>query len=154
MSEPSPAVIAVDEQSAIAIDLDRWAALAAVALRSQGVPAGECNLLFVDDETIHVLNREHLDHDWPTDCISFDYGDDPAPDGLRGEVVASAETARREALERGKSPRHELLLYVVHGVLHLQGHDHIEEHEAEAMEAREREILARFDYPDPYQPRD
>jgi len=79
------------------------------------------SVALVNDAVIREVNREHLGHDWATDSIAFDYGDDPAPDGLTGEVVVSAETAVREAQARGKSAAHELLLYVAHGTLHLLG---------------------------------
>lgn len=150
MSEPSPAVIAVDEQSAIAIDLDRWAALAAVALRSQGVPAGECNLLFVDDETIQELNREHMGKDRPTDVLSFplDGADATHPDDLIGDIVVCPAVAAANAPDHAGQGHHrgsvddELALLIVHGVLHLLGHDHQDDTEAERMEGLEQEILA------------
>ena len=87
--------------------------------------AGEpdISVALVNDAVIREVNREHLDHDWATDSIAFSYEDDPSPDAVAGEVVVSGETALREAEERGKDPRHELLLYVAHGTLHLLGWD-------------------------------
>lgn len=113
----------------------------AATFAHEGAGEPDVGVVLVNDQVIHELNREHLDHDWPTDCITFDYGDDPAPDGLRGEVVASSETALREAVERGTSPRHELLLYVVHGVLHLLGWDDDTPARRDAMNARAAAIL-------------
>ena len=99
MSEPSPVVIAVDEQSAVAIDLDRWSTLAERAFRSQGMVAGECNLLFVDDDTILDLNREHMGKDRPTDVLSFplDGADASHPDDLIGDIVVCPAVAAANA---------------------------------------------------------
>ena len=113
---------------------------AVFAAEQAGQP--DVGVALVNDEAIRALNSEHLDHDWATDCISFDYSDDPAPDSLRGEVVVSAETARREAEARGKDPAHELLLYVAHGVLHLLGWDDDTPARRDAMNARASEILS------------
>ena len=84
----------------------------------------------VDDPTIHRLNRERLDHDWPTDVVSFLYDDDP----LTGELIVSADTAERVAKELGWDPTAELALYVVHGTLHLLGFDDQSEEERAAMQ--------------------
>jgi len=150
VSEPSPVVIAVDEQSAVAIDLDRWSTLAERAFRSQGVVAGECNLLFVDDDTILDLNREHMGKDRPTDVLSFplDGADTSHPDDLIGDIVVCPAVAAANAADHAGQGHHhgtvddELALLIVHGVLHLLGHDHQDDAEASAMEDLEQEILA------------
>ena len=150
MSELSPAVIAVDEQSAIAVDVDRWAALATSAFRSRGVVAGECNLLFVDEDTIHELNRVHMGKDRPTDVLSFllDGADATRADDMIGDIVVCPTVAAANALDHAGQGHHrgsvddEMALLVVHGVLHLLGHDHQDDAEAELMEDLEQEILA------------
>jgi probable rRNA maturation factor len=96
----------------------------------------------VDDEAIRAVNARWLGHDWATDAIAFSYADDPAPDGVRGEVLVSAETAAREARARRADPRRELLLYVAHGTLHLLGWDDDTPRRRAAMNARARRILA------------
>lgn len=118
---------------------------AAVTATFEAEDGGEpwVGVALVDDATIRELNREHLEHDWATDVIAFDYGDDPSPDALRGEVVASAETARREAEERGSEPRDELLLYVVHGTLHLLGWEDDTPARRRAMNKRAAAILSK-----------
>jgi len=105
--------------------------------------AGDPNVsvAIVNDATIREVNREHLDHDWATDSIAFSYADDPAPDGVDGEVVVSGETASREAAARGLDPRHELLLYVAHGTLHLLGWDDDTPARRLRMNARAAQIL-------------
>jgi probable rRNA maturation factor len=95
----------------------------------------------VDDAAIRAVNARWLGHDHATDAIAFSYEDDPGPDGVRGEVLVSAETARREALARGGEPRDELLLYVAHGTLHLLGWDDDTPARRRAMNSRARSIL-------------
>lgn len=97
----------------------RSVVLATYAAEGAGQP--QLSVALVNDATIREVNRTWLDHDWATDSIAFSYADDPAPDEVAGEVVVSGETAEREARARGVDPVHELLLYVVHGTLHLLG---------------------------------
>jgi probable rRNA maturation factor len=104
--------------------------------------APDIGVALVNDAVIAGLNEEWLGHAGPTDSIAFSYADDPGPDGLRGEVVASAETALREANARGLSARHELLLYVAHGTLHLLGWDDDTPARRRTMNARAAGILA------------
>lgn len=115
----------------------------------------EVSLAVVDDKTIHELNREHLDHDWPTDVISFLFESDGSY--VDGEVIASADTARRLSEVAGWPPTDELLLYVVHGLLHLAGLDDVQPDDRRVMRQAEldcltalqvenaREILEHFD---------
>ena len=95
----------------------------------------------IDDAAIRAVNARWLGHDWATDAIAFSYADDPGPDGVRGEVLVSAQTARREAQARDGDPRAELLLYVAHGTLHLLGWDDDTPARRAAMNARARSIL-------------
>ena len=91
------------------------------------------------DRAMRELNRRSLRHDWPTDVLSFAIARRPA---LEGEVALSADTARREAASRGHPAYHELLLYAVHGVLHLLGHDDHEPSGRRRMRRAERATLA------------
>ncbi|MEM9468427.1 MAG: rRNA maturation RNase YbeY [Actinomycetota bacterium] len=152
MSDPAPtaAVIAVDEQATIPIDLDRWSSLAIASFATRGITAGECNLLFVDEATIHELNLEHRGKDRPTDVLSFplDGAEASHPDDLIGDIVICPTIAAANAPEHAGQDHHtgslddELGLLVVHGVLHLLGFDHEDDDEAEAMEALEQSLLA------------
>jgi probable rRNA maturation factor len=114
---------------------------AVFAAEDAGEP--DIGVALVNDEVIAGLNEHWLGHEGPTDSIAFSYEDDPGPDGLRGEVVVSAETAVREADERGIDPRHELLLYVAHGTLHLLGWDDDTAGKRRRMNTRARTILKR-----------
>ncbi len=145
-----PVVVAIDEQTDVPIDVDRWTALAAGALESSGVLTGELNLLFVDEMAMQELNRAHIGNDRPTDVLSFPLdGADRADAGesLIGDIVVCPAYAAREApchtghLGHDGSVDDELALLVVHGVLHLLGHDHATPDETTAMQAREQSLL-------------
>ena len=149
MSQTVPAVVAVDEQDDVDVDLDRWQSLAVAAFIDQGIVAGECNLLFVDEATIQQLNFGHRDKDTPTDVLSFplDGPDASKPDDLIGDIVVCTTVAAANAPDHDGQDHHrgtlndELALLVVHGVLHLLGHDHEADEEAEVMEALEQKLL-------------
>ncbi len=144
-----PVVIAVDEQDELAVDVDRWSMLARAALQHQGVDSGELNLLFVDTAAMHSLNREHMGKDRPTDVLSFPLEDDDELPGeiLLGDVVVCPAIAAANAAEHAGQGHHsgstedEIALLVVHGVLHVLGYDHIDDDEAEEMEALEQVML-------------
>ncbi|MBT5140784.1 MAG: rRNA maturation RNase YbeY [Acidimicrobiaceae bacterium] len=150
MTDPaSPVVVAVDEQDELVVDLDRWSTLAQAALEYEGVPTGELNLLFVETDSIRELNREHMGKDRPTDVLSFPLDDDDGLPGetLLGDVVVCPAVAAANAPEHDGQGHHrgsvddEIALLVVHGVLHVLGYDHINDDEAEEMEALEQTVL-------------
>ncbi len=97
-----------------------------------------------DDAGIRTINAEMLDHDYATDVLSFPMNEEPV---LEGEVLISAETARREADRRGHPAYHELLLYAVHGVLHLVGYDDHGSAARRRMRRAERAALAALGIP-------
>lgn len=110
--------------------------------RAEGCELPDLSVAIVDDATIREVNREHLGHDWATDAITFSFADEPGPDGLQGEVIVSSETALREARSRGTDARHELLLYVAHGALHLLGWDDDTPARRTRMNRRAASVLA------------
>jgi probable rRNA maturation factor len=125
-------------------------AVAAHALAAEGVETPVAiGIVLVDDEAIHRLNREYLDHDEPTDIITFPLaGDDDfviGTGGMRrelGEMYISFERAAAQSAEWGSDPEREIRFLVVHGVLHLLGWDDATTEERERMLARQGEILA------------
>lgn len=116
----------------------------------------EVSVLLAGDTTLQALNREWRGKDRPTNVLSFPGPDMPIPseDGTfvshLGDLAMSYQTLAREADAEGKSLAQHLQHLAVHGMLHLQGHDHETEEEAEEMEALERTLLARLGIPDPY----
>ncbi|EMI43838.1 rRNA maturation RNase YbeY [Rhodopirellula sp. SWK7] len=92
-----------------------------------------------DDATIHEINRDFLQHDYPTDVISFPY--ELQPPMVEGELVVSIDTAENEAADAGWSVAQELLLYVIHGTLHLVGFDDTDDESRKEMREAERKAL-------------
>jgi probable rRNA maturation factor len=133
------------------LDRTRLAGLARRILQAEGIDRAQVSIAIVDDSTIHEVNRRHLDHDCPTDVISFLLSE-PGDDTLSGELVVSAETAVRMARIDGVEPWTELVLYVIHGLLHLCGLDDLTEPGAAAMRGREGELLEAEGLSHPFSP--
>lgn len=161
-------VFVADEQTALAVDVPRWAELARQVLSAQEVRDDiEVSLLFVDEPTIAELHQRFLGKSGPTDVLAFPIDEEAVPGGrypdqggpgpggpvgeedqdlplLLGDVVVCPAVAERNAADHGVSVDDELALLVVHGLLHLLGMDHVEEPDAERMEQREQELLDRY----------
>jgi probable rRNA maturation factor len=108
----------------------------------------DITLRFVDRDEARRLNRRYRRQDRPTNVLSFVY--DNERDVLRGDIVLCTPVLRREAQQQGKALAAHCAHLVVHGTLHLQGYDHVDDADAARMEAREAAILARLGYADPY----
>lgn len=139
-------------------------------LAEERIDRATVSVALVNDAQIHEVNREFLGHDYPTDVISFllnadddrsqtedssqlfldsEFVSNGLSDSCRvieGEIVVSTETAMREASIHGWSPQAELLLYVVHGLLHLCGYDDLTDDARPAMRSREREMLGLWGF--------
>ncbi|MCL9998542.1 MAG: rRNA maturation RNase YbeY [Erythrobacter sp.] len=153
------------------IDIEDWPAgdWEALAIRAAGA-AGEgepllanprliVSLLFTSDAEVHTLNREWRQRDKPTNVLSFPMLERAeleglAPDGppeMLGDIALAYETCAREAAEKGITLEAHAAHLIVHGLLHLAGHDHVDsDQQAEAMEALETRILAKLGIADPY----
>ncbi|WP_086736057.1 rRNA maturation RNase YbeY [Erythrobacter colymbi] len=143
-----------------------WEALAARAAQAAGEgepllanPRLAVSLLFTSDDEVHTLNREWRQRDKPTNVLSFpmlerEELEDLAPDGppeLLGDIALAYATCAREAAEKGITLEAHAAHLIVHGLLHLAGHDHVDSDEqAEAMEGLETRILAKLGIADPY----
>jgi probable rRNA maturation factor len=90
------------------------------------------------------LNRQYLEHDYPTDVLSFVLAEDAAAKSLDGEIIVSADYAAREADRYDWTAGDELLLYVIHGALHLVGHDDATPMGKQAMREAETKYLRQF----------
>ncbi len=109
-------------------------------------------LRFVEATESRALNRHYRDRDRPTNVLAFVYDDVGGAEGpmLSGDIILCAPVLRREAAKQGKSLAAHCAHLVVHGMLHLQGHDHDRADTAVQMEARETAILARLGFDNPY----
>jgi probable rRNA maturation factor len=133
-------------QDVVEVDRGLMRQAARIVLAGEGVTDYELSLAFVDNPTIHTLNKRYLDHDEPTDVLSFPLSDAGAKK-LTGELVIGAEVAKEQAESRGHHLQAELTLYVIHGILHLCGHDDHTETGARKMRERERHYLAELKLP-------
>ena len=142
------AVFVADEQTAD-VDLERLRRLATHVLADQRVPdAMELSVLCVDREAIAQLNAHHMEKDGPTDVLAFPMdlpGETRAGEpAILGDVVLCPEVAASQAPGHGSTPEAEMDLLLVHGILHLLGHDHAEPAEKELMFGLTDRLLAGF----------
>jgi probable rRNA maturation factor len=127
--------------------LKRWAE----AALEPGRDEVELVIRLVDEAESQQLNRDYRGKDKSTNVLSFPFeAPDVVPVSLIGDLVICVPVVAREAEQQQKALTAHWAHMVVHGVLHLQGFDHQTEPEAERMESREREILQRLNFPDPY----
>ncbi len=148
-----PTVIVDDERDdpdpAQPVDVSRWEAMVADVLFAEGLGDRlvEVHLHFVDEPSIEVLNRDHMNGSGPTDVLAFpvdDLAEVPVDvPVLLGDVVVCPSVAARQAPEHAGDYHAELALLVVHGVLHLLGDNHADPDQAAAMQTKERGHLAR-----------
>jgi len=134
----------IDQQQLLQFDAADMRQLATRVLAEHQISAAEIHVLLVDNPTIHALNVAHLEHDFPTDVITFPLNDEdqqPPEFPLEGEIVISTEMAAEMAGESGWSAENETKLYLIHGLLHLCGYDDLTEQAQSEMRARELEML-------------
>jgi probable rRNA maturation factor len=133
-------------QEVVPLDRGRLREIARAVLEGEGVAAAAVSLAFVDNATIHRLNKQFLDHDEPTDVLTFPLSGAGAKT-LEGEIVIGAEVARTQAVERSHDEQAELALYVIHGLLHLCGYDDTMPAAVRKMRERERHYLQLLGLP-------
>ncbi len=131
-----------DEQSR-PFDDDRLISVVALILHEYGIAEAEISIAVVDDPTIREINNNYLGHDYETDVISFPLEQDADRKYLSGQLIVSADTAASVASEFQHAMEDELLLYVVHGTLHLVGLDDKQPASAAAMRVAERKYLEK-----------
>jgi probable rRNA maturation factor len=134
-------------QELVPLDRGRLRDIVRTVLAGESEPDYEISLAFVDNPTIHRLNKRYLDHDEPTDVLSFPLSE-PGAKKLAGELVIGVEVAQTEANERGHEVQAELALYVIHGLLHLCGYDDHKEADAARMREREGHYLRLLGLPE------
>jgi len=122
------------------------------AALDQQPAAAELALRVVDEEEARALNRQYRGKDYATNVLSFPAELPGVVDlPLLGDIVICAPVVRAEAAQQGKAVMAHWAHMVVHGTLHLLGHDHQDDEQAVEMEQRERDILSHLGFPDPYE---
>lgn len=133
-------------------DFYRWAW---AALKDEYRHA-EIGLILLDEEDARTYNRDYRGKDYATNVLSFALNEgemmpDQISDGLYGDLIICPQVVIREAGEQGKTVEQHFAHLTTHGMLHLMGYDHIEDDEAEEMEAIEIRLMQAAGYPNPYQ---
>lgn len=142
--------VRIDSASGRAVRPQLVRAAARATLQHASAPApGALTIVLTGDAALRRLNRDHLGHDHPTDVLSFPSGEMDPETGARyiGDVVISLPHARSQAKAGGHPLSAEVQLLVVHGVLHLLGHDHARPREKARMWAAQAEILKQLKAP-------
>lgn len=127
--------------------IGRWARIALDGIRDEAV----VSIRIVGEKECALLNRTWRGIDKPTNVLSFPAGENPLMPELLGDVVLCAPVIAREATGQGKRPDAHWAHMVIHGILHLAGHDHVKPREAKRMESIEIEKLNVLKYPNPYE---
>lgn len=151
-----------DSQNFLELEEDDLRDVVVRTLECEQVASADLSLAIVDNPTIRDLNVRYLQHDYDTDVLSFlfdvsggdeDSPQESGPEGesfrprgagkrIEGEIIVSAEMALESARQYGWNPRDELILYIVHGLLHLTGYDDLSPEEKAVMRRRERDVLS------------
>ncbi len=147
------AIEVLDRQRTLRFDAAWLTRIVHRAAARLGADGGELCVLVVDDRRIARLHKQWLGIAGPTDVITFDLSAGGPRAGLQGDIVVSAETARRTGRDLGWAPRYELAYYVIHGLLHLAGYDDHSAADRRRMRARERSLMAAVGLPRPPRPR-
>lgn len=141
-----------DRQTMLELDPGFLAEVVRRTLTEENVAASEISVALVDDPEMQDLNRRWLEHDYPTDVLSFlfdsgvvpetDSGSNASGRWIEGEVIVGVETAVARASEFDWTPRDEVVLYLIHGLLHLVGYDDREPSDRDEMKRRERSLCS------------
>lgn len=137
----SPFKIEIADQQEQEFDPEPMLRSVTAILNDHEIDSAEISLAVVDDPAIRELNKQYLDHDYETDVISFVLDWDPTAAHLVGQLIVSSDTAATLAAEVGGSMQEELLLYVIHGTLHLVGLDDKDPGSAAEMRLAEKKYL-------------
>ena len=142
-----------NRQSLLEINHDRISAAVTTVLNGESISEAKISIAIVGNAQIHETNRRFLNHDFATDVITFNMSDDDdgfklpdetesETDGvLQGDIMVSAEYAIESAKKYDWSPNDELMLYIIHGSLHLSGYDDLNDSDRQVMREKESHYL-------------
>ncbi len=133
--------VEIADRQTVAVDFDPLISVVRSILNDHGILRGEISIALVDDAEIRKINKQYLQHDYETDVISFVLEYDEVSEFLSGQLVVSTETAGRSCEAYESSFASELLLYVIHGCLHLVGYDDHETEDVVEMRKAEQKYL-------------
>ena len=133
------------------VDARALKAIMRTLLKAVGEQDAGISVTLVNDDAIREINREHRGKDKPTDVLSFPLEPEPfSQERLLGDIVISIETARRQAADYDAPVQREIYRLLIHGLLHVLGHDHMEAGERKVMEREERRLADAIGMPWPY----
>ena len=135
-------ITVTNAQSRMPVDEKRLREAVCMILQDEAISSAKISVAVVDDPTIAELHERYLDDPDPTDVLSFVLEWEPGY--LEGEIVVSADTAKASAPHYHLTAADELLLYVIHGALHLVGYKDTTSKKKKQMREKEQEYLARF----------
>lgn len=141
--ENTPHVEISSSQSAVRVPRKKLFELVAFVSAAEGVRLSDIDIAVVNSAEIARLNRQWLRHSGPTDVISFDMSS-PADTAISAQIIVCGDVAAAEARSRGLGVQRELMLYVVHGLLHLMGYDDTDPESSQVMHARQQQLLDEF----------
>jgi probable rRNA maturation factor len=141
--QDQPKVAISSAQKALRVGRKAIAELVAFVSAAQGYRVADADIAVVDSAKMAELNRRYLRHAWATDVLSFDLSQAPKI-GLSVQLIVCGDVAAAEAASRGLTPSRELMLYIVHGLLHVMGYEDESIRGAVRMRARQEELLDRF----------
>lgn len=144
--------IEINNETEVAVDEARVLELAKFALKELRIhPLADLAIQFIDEEPMEVLHIQWMDEPGPTDVLSFPMDElrpgadeETSEPGLLGDIVICPQVAAKQAVTAGHEAINEILLLTTHGILHLLGFDHAEEHEEKEMFGLQKNILEAF----------
>jgi probable rRNA maturation factor len=143
----SPRVVLTSSVLGLRIPRRRIVELVSFVARAEAVALGDVDIAVVTSREIASVHRAYLSRAGATDVICFDLSDQrngQTANDIHAQILVCGQVARREAAARGRSIQRELLLYVLHGLLHLAGYDDTDADQAKRMHARQEELLEAF----------
>jgi probable rRNA maturation factor len=144
--------VELNNESGQPVDTEALVALATFALdRLRIHPLAELSIVLVDEETMSAYHERFMGEPGPTDVLSFPMdelraptGEEEPPEGLLGDIVLCPQVTSRQAAEHGRTAEEEAEYLLVHGLLHLLGHDHAEPEEKKVMFDLKDAVLAAW----------